>query len=146
MVLSDTLQATKNPRAVLEGMTRLAERVVVSFPNFGHWRVRASLALRGRMPETVALPNPWWATPNIHLCTLADFAGLAETVGLKVEAAAALTRGKPARAIRLQSAWANLASEEVLVMLHRPGRAGVTAPARGPAVLPGAPVTGDLFG
>ena len=146
VVLSDTLQAVKNPRSVLEAMIRLGERALVSFPNFGHWRVRASLALRGRMPETRALPNPWWSTPNIHLCTLADFAELAQGLGLRVEAATALTRGKAARPIRLESAWANLASEEVLVMLHRPGRAPAGSAARGPAVLPGAPATGDLFG
>ena len=146
VILSDTLQAVKNPRAVLEAMTRLAERALVSFPNFGHWRVRASLALRGRMPTTRALPNPWWSTPNIHLCTVADFAELAADIGLKVEAAAALVRGKPARPIEVSSAWSNLMSEEALVMLQRPSRPVGPAPSsRGPAVLPGSR-TGDLFG
>lgn len=148
VILSDTLQAVKNPRAVLEAMTRLGERALVSFPNFAHWRVRMSLALRGRMPTTRALPNPWWSTPNIHLCTLADFAELVDGMGLKVEAAAALTRGKPARPMTVRSAWANLASEEVLVMLHRPARpVAAAASVRGPVVLPGSPsATGELFG
>jgi methionine biosynthesis protein MetW len=72
-VLSQTLQAMRRPRHVLDELLRIADRAVVSFPNFGHWRVRWSLLHRGRMPETEALPLPWWSTPNIHLCTLADF-------------------------------------------------------------------------
>lgn len=148
VVLSDTLQAVKNPRAVLEAMVRLAERALVSFPNFGHWRVRASLTLRGRMPATRALPNPWWSTPNIHLCTVADFAHLAADIGLRVEATAALNRGKAARPVRIDSALTNLMAEEALVMLQRPARPALTSPsARSPAVLPGrSPATGDLFG
>ena len=146
-ILAHTLQAVKSPRAVLEA-TDCGWRSgrSVSFPNFGHWRVRASLALRGRMPTTRALPEPWWSTPNIHLCTLGDFAELAADIGLKVEAAAALVRGKPARAINVASAWSNLMSEEALVMLQRPSRPVGPAPSsRGPAVLPGSR-TGDLFG
>eukprot|EP01035_Chromulina_nebulosa_P044291 gene44291-59981_t len=61
-VLSQTLQATRNPRQVLSELLRIADRAVVSFPNFGHWRVRWSLLSRGRMPETRSLPEPWWST------------------------------------------------------------------------------------
>ena len=98
-VLSQTLQATRNPRHVLDELLRIAERAIVSFPNFGHWRVRWSLLSRGRMPETKALPLPWWSTPNIHLCTLADFMALTEDLNLRVDACAAFA-GAASRSTR----------------------------------------------
>ena len=93
-VLSQTLQATRNPRHVLDELLRIADRAIVSFPNFGHWRVRWSLLSRGRMPETKALPLPWWATPNIHLCTLQDFERLAADLGLRVLERATFFEGR----------------------------------------------------
>ena len=72
-ILSQTLQAVREPRRVLEELLRIADRAIVSFPNFGHWRVRWSLLAGGRMPMTGALPTPWYATQNIHLCTVGDF-------------------------------------------------------------------------
>ncbi|MBV1704873.1 MAG: methionine biosynthesis protein MetW, partial [Hyphomicrobiales bacterium] len=69
VILSQTIQATRNPRVVLETMLRVGRRAIVSFPNFGHWRVRAALALGGRMPVTQSLPVAWYETPNIHFCT-----------------------------------------------------------------------------
>jgi len=90
VILSQTLQATRNPRAVLEDLLRIGERAIVSFPNFGHWRVRLSLFLRGRMPVTKDLPYSWYDTPNIHFCTIRDFVSLCDDVGAKVERATAL--------------------------------------------------------
>jgi len=90
VILSQTLQATRNPRLVLEHLLRIGERSIVSFPNFGHWRVRLSLLLRGRMPVTTDLPYSWYDTPNIHFCTIKDFVNLCEEVGAKVEKATAL--------------------------------------------------------
>ena len=72
-ILSQTLQTVREPRTVLTALLRIAERAVVSVPNFGHWRVRLALLTSGRMPMTGSLPEPWWSTPNIHLCTLRDF-------------------------------------------------------------------------
>ncbi len=72
-VLSLTLQAVRHPARVLVEMRRVAPRRIISLPNFGHWRLRAELALRGRMPSSRALPYSWHETPNIHLCTLRDF-------------------------------------------------------------------------
>ena len=118
-VLSQTLQAVREPRKVLEDLTRLAPRAVVSFPNFGHWRVRASLAVSGRMPMTRALPEPWWSTPNIRLCTLTDFMALADELGLEVESAAALTRGRPARPIAARSGVEVWRAETALLLLRR---------------------------
>ncbi len=142
VVLSETLQATGNPRKVLGDLTRLAERAVVSFPNFGHWRVRVSLAWRGRMPETRALPDPWWSTANIHLCTLSDFIALAEELRLEIEAAAAVHRDRAAEPIDARSALANLRAEHALLLLRR-GEAPAAGRSGG-AVLPER--AGDLFG
>jgi methionine biosynthesis protein MetW len=81
VILSQTIQATEKPLKVLTDMLRIGRRVAVSLPNFGHWRVRTSLLLHGRMPRTRTLDYNWYDTPNIHLCTLADFIGLTRTVG-----------------------------------------------------------------
>lgn len=144
VVLSQTLQATQHPRKVLTDLLRLSERAVVSFPNFGHWRVRVSLAWRGRMPETRALPEPWWATANIHLCTLLDFADLVRDLGLEIEAAAAVFRDRPAEPIDPHSPLANLRAEQALLLLRR-GSPPPAARDAGGAVLP-ARGAGDLFG
>jgi methionine biosynthesis protein MetW len=103
VVLSQTLQATRRPARVLREMMRVAPAGIVSFPNFGHWRLRASLLLRGTMPVSRTLPHPWFATPNIHLCTLRDFERLAAAEGLRVEARRLLApdgRAAPPRAAR----------------------------------------------
>jgi methionine biosynthesis protein MetW len=133
-VLSQALQAMRDPRHVLNELLRIAERAVVSFPNFGHWRVRLSLMIRGRMPETRALPEPWWATPNIHLCTLADFLDLTEDLNLRIDACAAVNRDQPARAINPHGPLENWRSETVLFLLSR----------RAPPTLKAG--TSDLFG
>src|ERR1017187_4667193 len=73
VILSQTLQATRQPRVVLEHMLRIGRRAIVSVPNFGHWRIRAQVAFLGRMPVTESLSHSWYDTPNIHFCTIADF-------------------------------------------------------------------------
>lgn len=118
-ILSQTLQATHNPRHVLSELLRIADRAIVSFPNFGHWRVRWSLMARGRMPETRALPEPWWSTPNIHLCSLADFNALTEDLDLRTEHCAALARGQPARPIDPAKGIENWRAENALFLLSR---------------------------
>jgi methionine biosynthesis protein MetW len=80
-VLSLTLQATSQPADVLAELLRVASRCVVSLPNFGHWRLRTSLLVRGRMPANRALPYAWYDTPNVHLCTLRDFEDLVAATG-----------------------------------------------------------------
>jgi methionine biosynthesis protein MetW len=84
VVLSQTLQATRRPSPVLREMMRVGRVGIVSFPNFGHWRLRLDLGVRGRMPVSRTLPYPWHATPNIHLCTIRDFEDLAAAEGLAV--------------------------------------------------------------
>jgi methionine biosynthesis protein MetW len=135
-ILSQTLQAVREPRTVLDNLLRLAERAIVSFPNFGYWRVRMALMASGRMPETSVLHEPWWSTPNIHLCTLRDFTALCDDLDLKIEAASALSSTRPARPIRHDGVLENWRAESALFLLSRRGS---PPPAKPPA-------KGDLFG
>lgn len=75
VIMTQALQALARPDQAVADMLRVGRRAIVTFPNFGHWRVRGSM-LRGRMPITPALPSRWYDTPNIHLCTVADFEAL----------------------------------------------------------------------
>ena len=118
-VLSKTLQQMRDPAHALSQLLRIAEQAVVSVPNFGHWRVRWSLLVTGRMPETRALPEPWWSTPNIHLCTLRDFTELCRELDLRIDACSALSNGKAARPIDPQHPWENWRSETALFLLSR---------------------------
>ena len=118
-VLSQTLPQVRQPRHVLSELLRIAERAIVSLPNFGHWRVRLDLLSQGRMPLTDALPTLWWSTPNIHLCTLRDFTTLCGELGLVIESCAALANGKPARPIQPQRALENWRAESALFLLRR---------------------------
>ena len=119
VILTQTLQAMQNPRRVLGELLRIGERAIVSLPNFGHWRVRLDLLAHGRMPITGALPEPWWSTPNIHLCTIADFVALTQDLGLSIEVCAALSAGRPARAINPTRPWENWRAEAALFLLKR---------------------------
>jgi methionine biosynthesis protein MetW len=90
VILSQTIQATEKPRVVMEHLLRIGRRVAISLPNFGYWKVRLSLLTGGRMPRTHTLDYSWWATPNIHLCTLADFVDLTRECGATIVEAHAL--------------------------------------------------------
>ena len=112
-ILSETLQAMEAPHKVLAELIRIGRRAVVAFPNFGHWRVRAHLALRGRMPMTRSLPVSWYETENIHFCTIDDFRALADEMALTIEAQAYLSGDKPI------SAWPNLRADHALFVLRK---------------------------
>ncbi len=83
VILSQTLQAMKQTEAILRDMLRVGREGIVTFPNFGYWKNRVQV-LRGTMPKSEAMPYEWYDTPNIHLCTLADFEGLCRTIGARV--------------------------------------------------------------
>jgi methionine biosynthesis protein MetW len=85
VILSQTLQETRHPRQVLREMVRVGRRVIVAFPNFGHWRVRLSMLFSGRAPRTKLFPYEWYDSPNIHFLTVQDFEELAAAEGLLVE-------------------------------------------------------------
>jgi methionine biosynthesis protein MetW len=82
VILSQTLQQTRDPVLVIDEMLRVGETAIISFPNFGHWHIRLQLLLDGRMPCNDMLPYQWYNTPNVHLCTVADFDRLCEDQGL----------------------------------------------------------------
>ena len=113
VILSNTLQAMQRPAAVLMELVRIGRSAIVSFPNFGHWRVRLSLSLSGRMPVTRSLPVSWHETPNIHFCTIADFEALAVEMGLTVERRAGLASG------RQVALWPNLLADTGVFVLRR---------------------------
>jgi methionine biosynthesis protein MetW len=119
VVLSQTLQATHNPRLVLEALLRIGKRAIVSFPNFGYWRVRLSLLVGGRMPVTGVLSNPWFDTPNIHLCTISDFVDLARAMNIRIEQSYALDDLGRRRGFAATAGRANLLSEQALFVLTR---------------------------
>ena len=73
VILSQTLQAFYNPEKVIDDLLRVANKAIVTIPNFGHWKVRIHLLLKGTMPLTETLPNEWYNTPNLHMCTIKDF-------------------------------------------------------------------------
>jgi methionine biosynthesis protein MetW len=123
VVLSQTLQATREPRHVLEALLRIGKRAIVSFPNFGYWRIRLGLLLRGRMPVSELLSNPWYDTPNIHLCTISDFVALCDEIGARIERSLTLDRHGRPYALDPRGGLANLLAEQgVFVLSGKPKR------------------------
>lgn len=118
VILSQTIQATRLPRAVLKQIARIGRRGIVSTPNFAHWSMRLQLLTRGRMPVTEALPNAWHDTPNIHMCSVRDFAEMAEGLGLAIERTVSLSNGK-ARDVLPLSRRANIFSESAIFLIAR---------------------------
>jgi len=119
VVLSQTLQATRNPRVVIEQLVRIGRRAIVSFPNFGHWRVRTQLLFGGKMPKTDNLPDRWYDTPNIHLCTIQDFLDLCRDVGAKVERVVALNAYGTKLGVSMPLFAQNLFGEQAVFLLSR---------------------------
>jgi methionine biosynthesis protein MetW len=85
VILSQTIQATHQPRKGLSHLLRIGKRAIVSLPNFGHWRFRFQLLTRGKMPVSDHLPYTWYETPNIHFCTIRDFVELCRDMGVKID-------------------------------------------------------------
>jgi methionine biosynthesis protein MetW len=119
VILSQTLQATRQPRVVLENLLRIGRRAIVSFPNFGFWRMRLQLLVGGHMPRTENLPATWYDTPNIHFCTIKDFVQLCDEIDVKMERAVALDLyGRPLRLIAPWWFW-NMFGEQGVFLLSR---------------------------
>jgi len=116
VVLSQTLQATRNPRRVLANLGRIGRRALVSLPNFGYWRVRLQLLASGRMPRTWQLGHEWWETPNIHLCTLTDFEDLCSRLDLRIARRLVVRRDGEASE---RPVAPNLLGEQAIYMLER---------------------------
>jgi methionine biosynthesis protein MetW len=112
-ILSQTLQTAHRPDVVLDHLLRIGRQAFVSFPNFAHWRVRASLLWGGRMPVTKLLPERWYDTPNIHHLTIDDFRAFVADRGITVQGAWFLSRG-----VQTSSAAANFRAEHAVFLLR----------------------------
>ena len=84
VVLGQTLQAFINPEIVIKELLRVGKKAIVTIPNFGHWKVRFNLLIQGTMPVTKTLPNEWYNTPNIHMCTIKDFFKFSKKMNFKI--------------------------------------------------------------
>jgi methionine biosynthesis protein MetW len=118
-ILSLTIQATREPKTVLENLLRIGRHAIVSFPNFGHWSVRTSLLLTGRMPVTPNLPERWYATADAHLCTIKDFVDLVGLVDAEVEEAVAFNSYGKRLPIKNSLSLQNLLGEKAVFKLRR---------------------------
>lgn len=119
VVLSQTLQATRNPRLVVANLVRIGRRAIVSFPNFGHWRIRLHLLLHGRMPMSALLNHSWYDTPNIHLCTIKDFLALCRELGIVIERSLTLDRVGQPFTLDPVGGLANLLAEQAVFLLRK---------------------------
>ena len=90
VVLGQTLQAFINPEIVINELLRVGKKAIVTIPNFGHWKVRLNLLTQGTMPVTKTLPNNWYNTPNIHMCTIKDFVKFSKVMNFKIYKSLAL--------------------------------------------------------
>jgi len=118
-ILSQTIQATHQPHDVLEQLLRIGRRAIVSFPNFGHWRIRSQIMFRGRMPVTQNLSYAWYDTPNIHFCTIKDFVALCESLDAKVERSVALNAHGRRLGFKIPHFMQNLLGQQAIFLLSR---------------------------
>jgi len=119
VLLTQTLQTVDEPKRVLEELIRIGSRAIVSIPNFGHWRIRLSLLLNGRMPITEALDELWYESKNTHFCTIRDFLALIDAMRFSIEQCAILNSGGRLSAAQVTSARANIWGEQAVFMLRR---------------------------
>jgi methionine biosynthesis protein MetW len=113
VILSQTLQETRRPLAVVEGMLRIGRHAVIAFPNFGHWRVRLAHLMSGRAPRTSLFPYEWFDSPNIHFLTVTDFEELARRQGWRIEKRFFLASGSEV------TAFPNLMAEVAIFLVKR---------------------------
>ena len=118
VILSQTLQATHNPRNVLLNLIRIGKRAIVSLPNFGHFKIRLKLLTTGQMPKTNLLNDPWFSTPNIHLCTILDFVNLCKDLDLKLESVIVLNENGKVSFFSKNLYLANLFGQQVLFVIN----------------------------
>lgn len=117
VILSQTLQAVHQPHKVMSEMLRIGTRGIVSFPNFGYWRVRWDLLTHGRMPITETLNQAWYETPNIHMCTVKDFVLLCDDLGIAIEQSITVDHNGRPTPFQGSGFLANLLSEQGVFVL-----------------------------
>jgi len=111
VVLSQTLQAFYQPENVLNELLRIGKKVIISIPNFGYWQVRTSLLLFGKMPVTKSLPDYWYNTPNLHMCSIKDFYQFCDKKKIKMDRIIGINNEKISSINRINLEMKNLLSE-----------------------------------
>ena len=111
VVLSQTLQAFLNPEEVLEQLLRIGKKTIVTIPNFGYWKVRLHLLFKGTMPITKNLPNEWYNTPNLHMCTIKDFVNFCRKKNIKIDKSMCVTDEKISEITNKNMSYKNIFSQ-----------------------------------
>ena len=111
VVLSQTLQAFRYPEEVLNQLLRIGKQTIVSIPNFGYWKVRLHLLFKGTMPVTTNLPNEWYNTPNLHMCTIQDFVNFCSNKNIKIDKSMCLTNEKISEITKGNMKYKNIFSQ-----------------------------------
>ena len=119
VVLGQTLQAFINPEIVIKELLRVGKKAIVTIPNFGHWKVRLNLLLKGTMPVTKTLPNEWYNTPNIHMCTIKDFFKFSNTLNFKIFKSLALMNQSVSTITEFNLFFKNLFSELGIFLIEK---------------------------
>ena len=119
VVLGQTLQAFVNPEIVIKELLRVGKKAIVTIPNFGHWKVRLNLLIKGTMPVTRTLPNEWYNTPNIHMCTIKDFFKFSKTIDFKIFKSLALINNKVSNINSTNLFTKNLFSELGIFLIEK---------------------------
>ena len=119
VVLGQTLQAFVNPEIVIKELLRVGKRAIVTIPNFGHWKVRLNLLTKGTMPVTKTLPNDWYNTPNIHMCTIKDFVKFSKTINFKIYKSLALMNKNVSNINNSNLSFKNLFAELGIFLIEK---------------------------
>ena len=119
VVLGQTLQAFVNPEIVIKELLRVGKKAIVTIPNFGHWRVRLNLLIKGTMPVTKTLPNDWYNTPNIHMCTIKDFVKFSKTINFKIYKSLALMNKNVSNINNSNLSFKNLFAELGIFLIEK---------------------------
>ena len=119
VVLGQTLQAFINPEIVIKELLRVGKKAIVTIPNFGHWRVRLNLLTKGTMPVTKTLPNDWYNTPNIHMCTIKDFVKFSKTINFKIYKSLALMNKNVSNINNSNLSFKNLFAELGIFLIEK---------------------------
>ena len=119
VILSQTLQAFMSPENVIKDLLRVGKKVIVTIPNFGHWKVRIDLLFKGEMPITKNLPYEWYNTPNLHMCTIQDFYNFCNCKGISIFKTISLNGKKTSKITSSNLKFKNLISELGIFLLEK---------------------------
>jgi methionine biosynthesis protein MetW len=119
VILSQTLQAFLNPETVIQELLRIGKKAIVTVPNFGFWKVRLHLLIKGTMPITKNLPDEWYNTPNLHMCTIKDFYNFCHDRQIKLDKALALRGEKISSINEVNLNIKNLSAELGIFLIER---------------------------